>query len=91
MRSRIQAYISKWKSQGYSSGIPDEAPIELERHCKAPSYRAICRAILTNDVALKSLGFGAPKTQAYMALKKVEIENRERIRCGQSKNSDNLC
>jgi len=46
--------------------------------CKAPSYRAICKAILKNDVALVSLGFQREQTPEYMAIKKIEIENRER-------------
>jgi predicted phosphoadenosine phosphosulfate sulfurtransferase len=55
----------------------------LEELCKAPSYRAICRAILKNDVSCVSLGFAREKTDAYMAIKKVEID--ERIRRKQAK------
>ena len=78
MRTRIAQYISKWTARGYEDGIPDEAPARLEEMCKAPSYRAICRAILRNDVACASLGFAREKTPAYMALKKKEIDERIR-------------
>ena len=83
MRAKIDRYLRNWKSKGYSAGIPEEAPPRLEELCKAPSYRAVCMAILKNDVACLSLGFSRPKTPEYMALKKIEID--ERIRRKQSK------
>lgn len=75
-RARVRQYIRQWEARGYPDGIPDEAPARLEVLNKAPSYRAICRAIVRNDVALTSLGFPRPKTAAYMALKRIEIEQR---------------
>lgn len=84
MRQKISSYISSWESRGYPQGIPDEADTRLETLCKAPSYRAICRAILRNDAALVSLGFQRDKTPEYMAIKRLEIEARnERVRSGQ--------
>lgn len=82
MKRRIAEYIRKWKSKGYPNGIPDQADPRLEELCKAPSYRMICRAILRNDLALTSLGFSRPKTDAYMELKRIEIQGRvdERLR-----------
>ena len=76
MKKKILSYIKSWQSKGYSSGIPDEAPTRLEAANKVPSYRQICRAIMRNDLALTTLGFSRPKTGAYMALKKIEIEAR---------------
>lgn len=76
MRDRIERYISKWESQGYSEGIPDEADSRLEALNKAPSYRAICRAIIRNDIALTSLGYSRPVCETYDAIKRLEIENR---------------
>ncbi len=79
MRSKLLAYIAKWERQGYPGGLPDEAPIELEALNKVPSYRLICWAILKNDVHLQCLGYSRPKCDAYMALKKIEIEERKRM------------
>jgi predicted phosphoadenosine phosphosulfate sulfurtransferase len=78
LREKIGKYLESWKSKGYSDGITEEAPPRLEELCKAPSYRAVCMAILRNDVACVSLGFSRPKTPEYMALKKVEINERIR-------------
>lgn len=78
MREKIKSYIAKWRSRGYSDDIPDEADPRLEAMVKAPSYRAICRAIIQNDVALVSLGFSREKTDVYMGLKRLEIESREK-------------
>ena len=78
MRRKIEAYISKWRSQGYPNDIPDEADARLESMIKAPSYRAICRAIMQNDIALVSLGYSREKTEAYMGLKRIEIASRDK-------------
>ena len=66
-----------WKRRGYNGDIPDFCPPELEAANKVASYRMICRAIIRNDLALTTLGFTRPKTEAYMALKKIEIEQRK--------------
>lgn len=84
MKTKIISYISTWERRDYQAGIPDEADAKLEASGIAPSYRHICKAILKNDVALKSLGFSRQKTDSYSMLKKIEIEARnnknERIR-----------
>lgn len=49
------AYIAKWKQRGYERDIPQECPRELSSRGIAPSYRAICLAILQNDLGLKSI------------------------------------
>ena len=77
MKQKIIRYVKQWESQGYPNGIPEEAPPRLEALNKVPSYRMICKAILKNDFALTSLGFSRPKTQAYMTLKRIEIEGRK--------------
>lgn len=76
MRSKIAEYITRWESQGYEDGIPDEVPDELMRLHLAPSYKAICFAILKNDVTLKLLGFSGTYSPWYGELKRVEIEGR---------------
>ena len=74
---KIAAYIAKWLTRGYPH-IPEEAPPRLEEIGKAPSYRLICQAILSNDVCLTSLGYSRPQTPAYMALKRAELDERLR-------------
>lgn len=78
MREKIISYISKWLSQGYSEGLPDEADERLEAMCKVPSYRMICKAILKNDLALQTLGYSKENCEAYGMLKRIEIEAREK-------------
>ncbi|MGZ6469411.1 MAG: DUF3440 domain-containing protein, partial [Bdellovibrionota bacterium] len=77
--ARITAYISKWESQGYQGGIPDEAPAKLEALNKAPSYRKVCKAILSNDLHLTSLGYSRPQVESYGVLKRIELTERKRI------------
>jgi len=76
MEKKIRKYISSWQQQGYPEDIPDEVPIRLMQLNLAPSYQAICNAILKNDHSLKSLGFTPAISKYYMALKKIEIEAR---------------
>jgi hypothetical protein len=74
--NRIGHYINTWKRCGYPSDIPDEVPNELMRTLLAPSYKAICFAILKNDMPLKSLGFIPKQSKYYSMLKRIEIEAR---------------
>lgn len=71
MRQKIEAYIAKWKLRGYPEDIPDEVPEVLMRLNLAPSYKAICLAILKNDISLKSLGFSPKKSIWYGKLKQI--------------------
>lgn len=74
----IQNYISKWENRCYLDGIPDEVPLRLEQLNKAPSYKAIVKAILKNDLNLKSLGNNIKKPNAYHELKRIELDNRNK-------------
>jgi predicted phosphoadenosine phosphosulfate sulfurtransferase len=76
MRAKIELYIRTWEGHGYPAGIPDEAPERLEASCRAPSYRAICKAIMKNDAGLASLGFVRKPCEAYVALKRIELRAR---------------
>ncbi len=76
MRTKINSYIESWLDRDYKEGIPDEVPIKLMNQMLAPSYKAICIAILKNDHSMKSLGFIAKKTHWYNELKRVEIKGR---------------
>lgn len=60
-RSKITEFVSKWKKQGYADGIPDEADYFMEKKRDVPSWRRVCKCILTNDLACKGLGFSPPK------------------------------
>lgn len=75
MEKRILQYVNTWEQRCYSSGIPDEAPDEIND--MVPSYKRIALAILKNDCQLKSLGFTPKKSKFYNILKKIEIEKRE--------------
>lgn len=75
-QSRVNDYIAKWKSQGYSDDIPDEVPDSLMRLGLAPSYKAIAVAILKNDINLLSLGFTVPDSPWYSFLKRTELQER---------------
>jgi predicted phosphoadenosine phosphosulfate sulfurtransferase len=77
VRKRIDKYVATWKARGYPDDIPDEVPHELAKLRKAPSYKAICVALLKNDHALIALGFSPRKSVYYMLLKRLEIEKRK--------------
>lgn len=79
MRHKILSYVHKWERRGYPDGIPDEAPTLLEKACRVPSYRAICLAIMRNDVTLQSLGYTREPCRTYMDLKRVELIARGKI------------
>jgi predicted phosphoadenosine phosphosulfate sulfurtransferase len=75
-KTKIKKYIKDWEERCYPNGIPDEAPIELEKSNLVPSYRRICFAIMKNDFSLKYLGFSSSKCQVYNELKKIELIQR---------------
>lgn len=79
MRERIEEYVRTWRKRGYQDGIPDEVPGELLRLGLAPSYKAICLAILRNDYALTSLGFAPRRSSWYTALKREELSLRKQL------------
>ena len=77
MKTKILNYISNHEKRGYENGIPDSVPLRIEQLNKAPSYKAIVRAILKNDVSLKTLGYTALKCNQYHELKRIEISQRK--------------
>jgi len=76
MRNKLRKYMTSWKRRGYKNGIPDIVPDVLMDLKLAPSYKAMCIAILKNDHSMKSLGLTPRKSEYYNALKKIEIDNR---------------
>jgi len=78
MKEKIEKYIKTWEDRCYSTGIPDEAPQEITH--KVSDYKKICIAILKNDKALKTLGFEPKKTLIYSEFKRIEIEDRNKVK-----------
>ncbi len=74
----MRRWIKAWEQKGYEQGIPDEAPETLETRGRVPSYRMICKAIMTNDSTLETLGFHRVPCQAYLELKRIELQQKDR-------------
>lgn len=73
---KIDWWLNWWERRGYGDGIPEEVPTELVEKNLAPSYKAICLAILSNDVALQTIGFTPKPTPWYGILKRIELNVR---------------
>lgn len=73
----MEKYTRDWMGKGYSDGIPDDCPEELERLGLVPSYRMIATAILDNDIGLRSLGFTTKQSAWYAEIKRIEIQGRK--------------
>ena len=76
MRKKINEYVETWKVRGYPEDLPDSVPDCLMRLNKAPSYKAICFAILKNDHPLQTLGFTPVVCESYNVLKRIELQAR---------------
>ena len=76
---RVKHHIGSWTRKGYPNDIPDEVPALVASMLLAPSYKAIASALLRNDLQLLTLGYSAPKSSWYNAIKRVEIAAREKI------------
>ena len=64
-QNKIILFEKWWMEKGYESGIPDEAPYELESARRAPSWRRVCKTLLRNDWWCKGLGFSQHKSSGY--------------------------
>jgi len=71
----FKKFIHGWRDRGYSS-IPQEAPLELENKCFAPSWRRMCKTLLRNDYWCKGLGFTQPKSEAYGKFLQIRKSNK---------------
>lgn len=67
---RFKKFISSWHDRGYKN-IPEEAPLELEAQCWAPSWRRMCKCLLRNDYWCKGLGQTQPKSEAWLKFKEI--------------------
>ena len=74
--SRFQKFIYGWQKRGYGE-IPDEAPLELETQCWAPSWRRMARCLLRNDYWCKGLGQTQPKSDAWQKFKRMKKEKTQ--------------
>jgi len=79
MKETITNYVYFWEFNCYKNGIPQEVPNRIEHLNKAPSYKAIVKAIMKNDISLKSLGYTQKKCKAYNQLKRIELSERNVI------------
>jgi predicted phosphoadenosine phosphosulfate sulfurtransferase len=84
--NKIILFQKWWMENGdYQSGIPDEAPYELEAARKVPSWRRICKSLLRNDYWCKGIGYTQHKSDAYK--KYIDLMRRRK---SQWKNDSNL-
>lgn len=80
MAAQIRNYIEVWESRGYEEGLPDQVPAGLMEDNLAPSYKKIVFAVLKNDHTLQSLGFIPKQSLWYSAIKKIELDERVKMR-----------
>lgn len=74
---KFRSWMENWKGRGYTSGIPDAAPPELENKQWAPSWRRLCKVLLRNDYWCKGLGLTQPKSDAYGRY--LEIKKKRKV------------
>lgn len=72
---RFKKFISGWQDRGYEK-IPDEASLDLENKCWAPSWRRMCKTLLRNDYWCKGLGQTQPKSEAYQKFKSIKAKRK---------------
>lgn len=75
-KNKVLLFVRWWMERGYPTGIPDEAPKDIEAARKAPSWRRICKTLLRNDYWAKGLGFTQHRSQAYSRY--LDLMNRRR-------------
>jgi len=76
-QERVAEYVRRWRTMGYPEGIPDTVPERLAALGLAPSWQSVALALLKNDLHLTALGFSAPTSKWYSAIKHLEIQRRE--------------
>ena len=65
--NKITMFRHWWGERGYPdpSGIPDEAPYDVEARRRAPSWRRVVKSLLRNDYWCKGIGFTQHRSEAY--------------------------
>lgn len=71
-RNKIAVFLKWYQDRGYSSGIPDDGPMDKS----APSWKRICKALLRNDYWCKGLSFTQHKSEAYSKYVKLMKKRR---------------
>jgi predicted phosphoadenosine phosphosulfate sulfurtransferase len=85
MKLKIEKYIKDWESKCYKGGLPDFAPVELEKNCNVPSYRKIAYAILKCDSTLKTLGlYSNKRSKVYNDIKRSQLIKEGRLKINQT-------
>tara|TARA_R110000868_G_scaffold92651_1_gene257003 strand:- start:44 stop:1303 length:1260 start_codon:yes stop_codon:yes gene_type:complete len=84
-RNKVLMHVKWWQDRGFTDGIPDESPYELEAARKAPSWRRVCKSLLRNDYWGKGLGFSQHKSDAYKSY--MELMKRRRSQWGIDNNA----
>ncbi|MCB5910343.1 phosphoadenosine phosphosulfate reductase [Streptomyces pinistramenti] len=75
-RTKIAVFLNWYAARGYPGGvIPDEGPMNKS----VPSWKRVCKMLLTNDFHGKGLSFSPPaSSEAYKTYKKkMDIKRRE--------------
>ena len=75
--SKVKSYISVWENRCYSAGIPDVVPDGISKSMRAPSYKSIAIAILSNDHTLRSIGFSGKYSDYHMLIKQSKLKDRQ--------------
>jgi predicted phosphoadenosine phosphosulfate sulfurtransferase len=78
-KDKLAVFLHWWRERGYTDGIPDEMPHDLESGKQVPSWRRICKALLRNDYWCKGLSFSMTKSTktAYERYKAIMEKRRQ--------------
>lgn len=68
-RDRIARFLHWYSDRGYPDDIPDDGPLDK----KHPSWRRVCKMILTYDYIGKSLSFAPPASQESYTRYKARV------------------
>jgi predicted phosphoadenosine phosphosulfate sulfurtransferase len=75
-RNKIAVYLHWYQTRGFPDDIPDEQ--EKDTGSKdIPSWRRICKTLLSNDYWCRSLSFSPTKSSSYQRYHKRMQEKRE--------------
>jgi len=75
--NKIGQFVRWWSERGYPDGIPDEGDYKLEIARKVPSWRRVCKTLLSNDWWCKRIGFTQHKSAAYVAYLELMRKRRQ--------------
>ena len=78
---RVEVYCQTWKNRCYFKDIPDEAPANLEKINRVPSYKSIAIAILNNDLLLRSIGFSEEEGKLAKELREALKKSKDKQGC----------